>query len=270
MTSQACVKRDRERRTHLWRARHLVTHYVNPFTRLFAGRLPGFGVIIHRGRRSGRRYHTPVNVFDRGDHVVFVLTYGSDADWVRNVRSSGACELRTRGSDLFFVEPELVVDPTRSLAPRPVRLVGRLAGVTEFLRMRKTTPSVEQAWRDVRRRRNMRLETRKRNGTWVPTPVNLADDDGRIVFRTWATSGKAKRLRNDPTVRFAASDARGNPRGPILRGRAILLEGAEAAHAAELINRKYPLLQGVAVRLFHQLRGYTTEHYAIEDTAIAA
>ena len=52
---------------------------LNHLTRPIARRLPGFGVIIHRGRRSGRTYETPVNVFRRGDGYVVALTYGAGA-----------------------------------------------------------------------------------------------------------------------------------------------------------------------------------------------
>jgi PPOX class probable F420-dependent enzyme/deazaflavin-dependent oxidoreductase (nitroreductase family) len=257
----------REHRTRLWGARHVVTRVVNPFNRLFAGRLPWFGVLTHVGRRSGTRYRAPVNLFEHGNEVVFMLTYGSDAAWVKNVVAAGRCEVRTRQRDVHLAEPELFVDPARRLVPAPVRFLGRLVGATEFLRMQKTSPSLESAVRDLVGYRNMRLETRKRDGRWVPTPVNLVEDNRLIVFRTWSTSGKAKRLRNDSTVRFAASDARGRPKGPELQGRAFLLEGTQADRAAELINHKYPLLQGVGVRLFHRLRGYTTQHYAIVDIA---
>ena len=52
-------------RTRLWRLRHFTTRFVNPLTRLFAGRAPGFGVLTYRGRRSGKIYNTPINVFRR-------------------------------------------------------------------------------------------------------------------------------------------------------------------------------------------------------------
>lgn len=257
-----------EHRTRLWRARHVVTRFVNPVTRWFAARLPGFGVVVHSGRRSGGRYLTPVNAFERSDHVVFMLTYGSDADWVRNVRAAGTCRLLTGGGEITLLEPEVVVDSARSLVPRPVRLAAGLIGATEFLRMRKAPASLRQVLDDLVRRHDMRLETRKRDGRWVPTTVHLVVDGEQVLFRTWSTSGKAKRLRNDPHVRLAASDARGNERGPTLAGRATLLGGDDAARAAALINRKYPMLQGVAVRLFHRLRGYTTQHDAIRDIAM--
>ena len=113
--------------------------------------------------------------------------------------------------------------------------------------------------------RNMLLETRKRDGTWVGTPVNPLVEDDHVFFRTWHTSGKAKRLRNFPDVRFAPSTARGRATGPPFTGRATLLHGERAVHAATLINRRYPLLQGFAVRAFHRLRHYRTLHYVITD-----
>jgi deazaflavin-dependent oxidoreductase (nitroreductase family) len=121
--------------TRMWQARHFVTRFVNPVTRLFAGWAPGFGIVIYEGRRTGRTYHTPINVLPRGDDYVFVLTYGSDAEWVKNVQAAGECRIRTRGRERKLVDPKLIVDPTRRLAPRFVRFIGRLGNVTEFLRM---------------------------------------------------------------------------------------------------------------------------------------
>src|SRR5271166_1617682 len=70
-----------------------VTKHVAPWT-------PGFGVVIHRGRRSGRLYQTPVNAFATKDGYLFALTYGPDTDWVKNVLAAGGCELRARGRAL--------------------------------------------------------------------------------------------------------------------------------------------------------------------------
>jgi hypothetical protein len=53
-----------------------VTRHIAPWT-------PGLGVVIHRGRRSGRSYQTPVNVFPARDGFVFALTYGPETDWVK-------------------------------------------------------------------------------------------------------------------------------------------------------------------------------------------
>src|SRR5262249_31797682 len=87
---------------------------INPVTRLFAGWLPGFAILTHVGRTSGHTYRTPINVFRRGDHYLFALTYGSNVDWVKNVLAAGGCQMRTRGRDISLVEPELIVDPALS------------------------------------------------------------------------------------------------------------------------------------------------------------
>jgi len=124
-------------RTRMWRFRHIATRYVNPVTRRVAGKLPTFGVLTHLGRKTGRTYQTPINVFRRDDAYFFFLTYGSDAQWVKNVLAAGSCSLRTRGRVVELVEPELITDPELRPAPPLVRLVeGRIAGVTQYLRMR--------------------------------------------------------------------------------------------------------------------------------------
>jgi PPOX class probable F420-dependent enzyme len=120
------------------------------------------------------------------------------------------------------------------------------------------------------RHHDMALQTRKRDGSWVTTPVNPLVENDHVYFRTWNASGKAKRLRNFPDVRFAPSTARGRPIGEWMHGRAMLLEGDDAAHAARLINRHYPLLQGIAVRLYHRLRRFQTLQYRIDISAGAA
>jgi deazaflavin-dependent oxidoreductase (nitroreductase family) len=124
-------------RTRMWRLRPFVNRYVNPVTRPLATRLPSFAVLTHRGRKSGRTYRTPINVFRRGDHYFFYLTYGSDVQWVRNVLATGSCSIETRGLVIELVQPELITDPELRPAPAHVRFVERrVAGVDQYLRMR--------------------------------------------------------------------------------------------------------------------------------------
>lgn len=59
----------------------------------FADRLPGFGIVISVGRRSGSLYRTPVNVFRTPAGFLIALTYGQDSGWVKNVLAAGGCEL---------------------------------------------------------------------------------------------------------------------------------------------------------------------------------
>jgi deazaflavin-dependent oxidoreductase (nitroreductase family) len=103
--------------------------------------LPGFGVVVHRGRRSGREYRTPVNVFARRDGVRIALTYGADSDWVKNVLSAGGCRLHTRGRHLVLSDPHLVHDPDRDGIRPPQRAVLRLLRVSDFLDLREPAPA---------------------------------------------------------------------------------------------------------------------------------
>jgi deazaflavin-dependent oxidoreductase (nitroreductase family) len=98
-----------------------------------APRLPAFGVVVHTGRKTGRPYRTPVNVFRRPGGYVIALTYGPDADWVRNVLAEGGCTLETRGRTLRLTRPRLFRDERRRRVPAPVRVVLGLSEVADFL-----------------------------------------------------------------------------------------------------------------------------------------
>src|SRR5690349_19014090 len=63
--------------------------FTNRVTIQFAARLPGFAVLSNVGRKSGRRYRTPVNVFRETDTFLIALTYGRDSGWVKNVLAAG-------------------------------------------------------------------------------------------------------------------------------------------------------------------------------------
>ena len=91
---------------------------TNRVTAPFARHLPGFAIVTHLGRRSGRTYRTPVNVFRRGDDYVFALTYGADVDWVKNVEAAGACDIESRGRTIHLVKSATVYRPDRSRRAR--------------------------------------------------------------------------------------------------------------------------------------------------------
>jgi deazaflavin-dependent oxidoreductase (nitroreductase family) len=103
----------------------------------FAARLPGFAIVTHVGRRSGRTHSNPVNLFRRGERYVIALTYGADSQWVRNVLAAGAVDVETRGRRIHLVEPEVVHDDRQSLVPAPVRPMLRAANVSDFMLLRR-------------------------------------------------------------------------------------------------------------------------------------
>ena len=83
------------------------------------------------------------------------------------------------------------------------------------------------------------LETFKRNGQGVKTPVWFVLHANALYVYTKADSWKVKRIRNGPRVRVAACDIRGTIRGPWLDATASLVEGDERLPPDRLLDRKY-------------------------------
>jgi PPOX class probable F420-dependent enzyme len=111
----------------------------------------------------------------------------------------------------------------------------------------------------------VQLQTRKRDGSWVDTPVNLVVDGDRAYFRTPGRASKNKRLRNFPEVRIRPCTWSGKPTGPQAQATARLLSGREAETAGVLIDKKFPVVQGIGVHLAHRLARTATLHYALSD-----
>jgi PPOX class probable F420-dependent enzyme len=129
-----------------------------------------------------------------------------------------------------------------------------------------TTTAAVPALEPFVRQKTILLTSYRRDGTPVGVPVSIVVDGGHAFVRSPAKAGKVKRIRNRPIVAVAPSTARGRPTGPAVEMRARRLDGAEFRHAARLLDRKYPLLQGVAVRAMHRLlRGQTggTAHFEL-------
>jgi PPOX class probable F420-dependent enzyme len=87
--------------------------------------------------------------------------------------------------------------------------------------------------------------TFKRSGDAVPSPVLFALADGKVVFRTDASVGKVKRMRNNPRVLVGPCNMRGKPRGPLAAGSARFLDGTEAEEARLALRRNYTLPMGI-------------------------
>jgi deazaflavin-dependent oxidoreductase (nitroreductase family) len=108
---------------------------TNRITSLFAGWLPGFGILTRAGRKSGRVYRTPVNVFRAPDGFLIALTYGRESEWFKNVLAAGGCELETRGVRYQVSAPTIVHDPNRRRFPFPVRTILGIIGANDFMQL---------------------------------------------------------------------------------------------------------------------------------------
>lgn len=95
---------------------------------------PPFALLTHVGRRSGRRYQIPINVFPRRGGFVFALTYGDDTDWVKNVLAAGGGELSYDDVDYQLSNPRVVGRAEAwSDLPASVKPMLWLLRVKEFL-----------------------------------------------------------------------------------------------------------------------------------------
>jgi uncharacterized protein len=124
----------------------------------------------------------------------------------------------------------------------------------------------------ISRAKYTQLTTFRRDGTPVATPVHVAAEPGRpdvAYFRTWDTTGKAKRLRHTSAVLVAPSTFRGQALGPAIGAEARLLDGEASQHAARLLARKHPILHGRLIPWYHRRRGWVTQQYRLDPPPAA-
>jgi PPOX class probable F420-dependent enzyme len=100
-----------------------------------------------------------------------------------------------------------------------------------------------EALRALRDERYINLETFKKDGQGVQTPVWFAELDGSLFVFTDGTSYKVKRIRRDSKARVAACDVRGKVRGPWFDAQATIVpkDGDESDRAYVALRRKYGL-----------------------------
>jgi uncharacterized protein len=85
----------------------------------------------------------------------------------------------------------------------------------------------------------LNLESYRKNGKPVLTPMWFAKGDGVLYVYTLADAGKVKRIKNNPRVRVVACDVRGKPKGIWVDAEATIVHGAKAERGDKLLNRKY-------------------------------
>jgi uncharacterized protein len=98
------------------------------------------------------------------------------------------------------------------------------------------------------------LVTYRRDGTPVPTPVWAAPGDGRLYVRSERSSGKVKRLRNDPRLLVAPCTVRGRPLGAALEASARVLAPEHELLAERALAQRYGLGRELFERAMDLLR----------------
>src|SRR5215831_2141057 len=83
------------------------------------------------------------------------------------------------------------------------------------------------------------LTTFRKTGVGVPTPVWFGEEDGKLYVMTRHDMGKAKRIRNNSSVKVAPCTIRGKVTGPEVAASARILPPEEHQRARQTINRKY-------------------------------
>jgi PPOX class probable F420-dependent enzyme len=100
----------------------------------------------------------------------------------------------------------------------------------------------------------LNLETFRKSGAGVRTPLWFVERAGVLYVRTPDDAGKIKRIRHTSRARVAPSTATGQPKGEWLEAEARFASPDEAAAANALLNRKYRWMKRL-IDLGTRLRG---------------
>lgn len=91
------------------------------------------------------------------------------------------------------------------------------------------------------------LQTFRKSGEAVSTPVWVVANEGSLYVLTQRTTGKAKRIRNNPKIKISVGDRRGMPKSDWLEGRARILETREdLQRGLALLEAKYGIPYKIA------------------------
>jgi deazaflavin-dependent oxidoreductase (nitroreductase family) len=116
---------------------------TSPLTMPLAGKRwnPIFAVIEHHGRRSGRRYATPVAARRTAGGFAIALAFGAQVDWYRNLVSAGGGTIRWRGLSHRVTAPQrLDVASAMATFPPVQRFLLGVGGVDGYVAVQVVDP----------------------------------------------------------------------------------------------------------------------------------
>ena len=93
-------------------------------------------VLIHVGRSSGKTFSTPLDAHPIDGGYLFIMNYGRDSDWVKNILAAGSARLRVGGDEVALASPQVITkEAALPLLPATSKWPPDALNVTECLRM---------------------------------------------------------------------------------------------------------------------------------------
>ncbi len=81
---------------------------TNPLAVRFGRWAPLNGTLEHVGRKSGKTYQTPLNIFETADGFVIPIGYGLESHWVQNALAGGPLTVHKAGRTIPVVDARIV------------------------------------------------------------------------------------------------------------------------------------------------------------------
>jgi deazaflavin-dependent oxidoreductase (nitroreductase family) len=69
---------------------------------------PTLGSLEHVGRKSGKTYRTPLNIFETADGFVVPIGYGLESHWVQNALAGGPLTVHKAGRTVPVADARIV------------------------------------------------------------------------------------------------------------------------------------------------------------------
>lgn len=92
--------------------------------------------LTHVGRKSGKAYKVPLDAHAVTGGYIFILMYGADSDWVKNILAAGSAQLTIDGEEIDLVSPRVIdTEAARAQLPATTKAPPNFAKVTEYLQM---------------------------------------------------------------------------------------------------------------------------------------
>jgi hypothetical protein len=120
-------------------SKRTATSAFNPIGRVLAGHrwFKLYGLLVHRGRSSGREYRTPLVIRPVEGGFVIPMPFGESTQWAKNILTGGVGQIVWNGRTWDVDSPELIDEAAAGPAfSRSQRAGIERFGIGSFLRVR--------------------------------------------------------------------------------------------------------------------------------------